>query len=669
MLLALLPQDYINLVVDGNYEAAVNYCEKMIQQTNSVEWKTALGDLYLYEIDDPGKAETIYRDILNTAKQTDGAVHYRLAEALELKENYLDAAREYEIVATRFRKFPLDSFALSGVERCFKKNYQDYVAVIDSYNITRLELDERMAKSSPFGKKDEKSTLDQMILERLLYVSAVKNNVKDMDPYKSTIAIAKKQALLDEITSVDIVAKAAPSGKETRAYYKKNKSTYKLNEEVRGKEIVVETESLAVFLRDTLLKDPASFDSLAKTYSVQPNKTSGGNFGIINRGTRPKATEDVLFLIKPNKVSAVTPVEGKFAIYLVTDHKPERYRSFDEMKPQIEATLRAERTKEIELQFMKKLKDKAVIMIFKDSLSKTEPNTVLALINGRKVTRQNLEDKNSTQPQFGQVDLSKPEECEKLLGILIDDNLKLEYALVKKYYLNEGYFTKMLEAVKKSLDQGLYTKIVIEAVTVDSSEVINMFKERREDMKIPETVKCREIVTYSRAQAYQIHKELLSLYGGKSCFIPFFSKEAKVTDIAKFDSMAKAYSVSSSKERGGDIGTLRFGMRPKEFDEVAFKLKPGTISKVFVPNDSNYTIITVSEHTPAAYRTPEEVWTSLEMAIKREKQKTIVDEFLAKIRQDAQIQILLPEPEKEEKPEDKSDIPNPSVVPGTEKKD
>lgn len=134
--------------------------------------------------------------------------------------------------------------------------------------------------------------------------------------------------------------------------------------------------------------------------------------------------------------------------------------------------------------------------------------------------------------------------------------------------------------------------------------------------------------------------------------------------------MAKAYSVSSSKERGGDIGTLRLGMRPKEFDEVAFKLKPGTISKVFVTNDSNYTIITVSEHLPATYRTLEEVWTSLEMATKREKQKKIVDDFLAKIKQDAQIQILLPEPEKEEIPEDKSDIPNPSVVPpGTEKKD
>jgi hypothetical protein len=285
------------------------------------------------------------------------------------------------------------------------------------------------------------------------------------------------------------------------------------------------------------------------------------------------------------------------------------------------------------------------------------------------VTRQILENKNSTQPQFGQVDLSKPEECEKLLGILSDDNLKLEYALRKKYYTNEGYFTKMLEAVKKALDQGLYTKIVIEAVTVDSSEVIAMFKERREDMKIPETVKCREIVTYSKTQADQIREELVSVYGGKSCLLPFISKEAKITDIAKFDSMAKAYSVSSSKERGGDIGVLRTGMRQKEYDDMAFKLKPGTISKVFVTNDSNYTIITVSEHTPVTYRTIEEVWSSLEMGIKREKQRKIVDEFLAKIRQDAQIRILLPEPEKEVTPEENLKVPEPSDVPGSEKKD
>jgi peptidyl-prolyl cis-trans isomerase C len=669
MLLALLPQDYMNLVVEGNYESAVNFCEKMIRKTNSIEWQIALGDLYLYQIDDPGRAEMIYRDVLNAARQTDGSVHYRLAQALELKEDYLGAAREYEIVATRFRKFPLDSFALSGVERCFKKNYQDYVAIVDGYNITRLELDERMASASPFAKKDEKTVLDQMVLERLLYVSALKNNIKDMDMYKSTIAASKKQALLDEITSVDIVAKAVPPEKEIKANYKKNKPTYRLNEEVRGKEIVVETESLAVFIRDTLLKDLASFDSLAKLYSVQPNKTSGGNFGSISKGTRPKEAERALFSIKPNTISAVVPVEGKFAIYLVTDHKPERYRSFDEMKPQIEATLRAERTKDIELRFMKKLKDKAVIAIFKDSLLKTEPNTVLALINDRKVTRQTLEDKNATQPQFGQVDLSKPEECEKLLGILTDDNLKLEYALRKKYYANEGYFTKILDAVKKALDQGLYTKIVIEAVTVDSNDIIAMFKERHEDMKIPESVNCREIVTYSRTRTEQIRKELISMYGGKSCLVPFFSKGAKVMDIAKFDSMAKAYSVSPSKERGGDVGTLRVGMRQKEYDDVAFKLKPGAISKVFVTNDSNYTVITVSEHTPVSYRTIEEVWPSLEMAVKREKQKKIVDEFLTKIKQEAQIQILLTEPEKEEAPEEKTNESKPPDVPGTEKKD
>ncbi|MEO0161270.1 MAG: peptidylprolyl isomerase [candidate division WOR-3 bacterium] len=654
--ISFLPQEYINLVMREEYEAAEEYCKKMMEKSSDFKWYLELGDLYFDKLDEPIKAKQVYQNIIDKYPQKDGWVYYRLGLVLETLEDYLNAARTYEIVATRYRNPPLDSFALSGVERCFKKNYQDTVAVVDGYRITRLELDERMAKQSPFAKKDEKGTLDQMILERLLYVQAIKNNVKATKEYKNALKQTRVSALLDEVRAINVLAKAIPTEKEMRNYYKKNKHFYKLSKEVRGKEIVVESESLAVLIRDSLLKDQQSFDTLAKLYSTAPTKGGGGEMGIVIPGTKPKEVEDVLFSIKLNTISDIVKFENKFGIYLVYERKPERWRAYDEVKTQVEAAVRAEKIQKQEEKFLKDLKAKAKIEIFKDSIitdsTQKSSTRIVALVNNRPIKFQDVETKNSSQPMFARLDISQPEEFEKVLESLIEEELKLELAERNKYYLNDGFITKYQEGMKRALEQALYTKMVIENAKVDSQEVADYYQQHKEEMKILETIRCKEIVVHKKEEAERIRSELAKYYGEKKSFIPFLSKRAKIKDFTMFDSLAKTYSTAYNKSRGGDTGPLKRGSRPKEFEEVAWKLKIGELSKVFLVGDSNWTILTKIEHNPARYRTFEEVKASIEMNLLREKQRKIADDYLAKIKNEADIKIMLPEPVPEEaKPE------------------
>lgn len=652
ILIGMLPQDYVNLLIKGEYESAAEYCKRMINQTSGFKWYIELGDLYYDKLDEPFKAQQVYQDIIDRFPQKDGWVYYRLGVVLEAQEDYLNAAKSFEIVATRYRTPPLDSFALSGVERCFKKNYQDTVAVVDGYRITRLELDERISKQSPFAPKDEKGVLDQMVLERLLYVQALKNNVKAMKEYKDLIKQSRNTFLLDEVRAINVVEKAIPTEKEMRNYYKKNKHHYKVSREIRGKEIVVESESLAYFLRDSLLKDQASFDTLAKLYSTAPTKGGGGEMGIVIPGTKPKEVEDVLFNIKLNTISDIVKFDNKYGIYLVYDRKPERWRSFDEIKSQIEAAVRAEKMQKIEEKFLKDLKSSAKIEIFKDSIladsvQKTK-TYIVAMINGRPVTSKEVEEKNASQPAFARMDISKPEEFEKVLESLIEEELRLELAERNKYYFNEGFITKYYDAIKRALEQALYTKIVIQSVTVDSSEVKDYYNKHIEDMKVLETIRCKEIVVNNKEQAQKIRNELASYYGEKKSFIPFLSKKAKITDFTMFDSIVRTYSTAYNKNRGGDTGPLKRGARPKEFEDIAWKLKIGELSKVFLVGDSSWTIIIKTEYKPTAYRSFDEVRASIEMNLLREKQRKVADEFLTKIRNEAEIKIMLPEPPKTE---------------------
>lgn len=652
MLLIVMPQEYINMLMREDYESAVEYCKQMVNKTPGFKWALELGDIYFDKLDEPIKAKQIYQEIIDKYPQKDGWVYYRLGLVLEALEDYLNAAKIYEIVATKYRKPPLDSFSLSGVERCFKKNYQDTVAIVDGYRITRLELDEMLAKQSPFARKDERGLLEQMILERLLYIQALKHNVKSMQEYKNQIKQTRTTLLLDEVRAVNVIEKAVPTEKEAREYYKKNKHFYKISREVRGKEIVVESESLAVFIRDSLLKDQASFDTLAKIYSTAPTKGGGGEMGIVIPGTKPKEVEDVLFSVKLNTISDIVKFENKYGIYFVYERKPERWRSFNEVKSQVEAAVRAEKIQKIEEKFLKDLKAKAKIEIFKDSIftdSLLKSDTrIVALINGRPVKFRDVEIKNASQPMFAKLDVSKPEEFEKVLESLIEEDLKLEVAERNKYYFNDGFITKLNEGIKRALEQTLYTKIVIQTAKVDSNEVKEYYITHKEDMKIHETIRCKEIVVNSKGEAEKIRAELAKHYGEKKSIIPFLSKKAKITDFTMFDSLAKTYSTAHNKTRGGDTGPLKRGTRPKEFEDVAWKLKIGELSKTFLVGDSSWTILTKTEYSPTKYRTIDEVRPSIEMNLLREKQRRIADDFLAKIQNEADIKIMLPEPVKTE---------------------
>ncbi|HZI20959.1 MAG TPA: peptidylprolyl isomerase [Gemmatimonadales bacterium] len=68
---------------------------------------------------------------------------------------------------------------------------------------------------------------------------------------------------------------------------------------------------------------------------------------------------------------------------------------------------------------------------------------------------------------------------------------------------------------------------------------------------------------------------------------------------ANFGEVAKKYSAdSASRDQGGELGWFRRGVMVKEFEDVAFHLRPGAISGV-VPTEFGYHIIQVERAQPA----------------------------------------------------------------------
>jgi parvulin-like peptidyl-prolyl isomerase len=59
------------------------------------------------------------------------------------------------------------------------------------------------------------------------------------------------------------------------------------------------------------------------------------------------------------------------------------------------------------------------------------------------------------------------------------------------------------------------------------------------------------------------------------------SIRTRVAKGEKFERLAKMYSQDGSADRGGDLGCFAHGQMVKEFEDVAFSLKKGELSKVF----------------------------------------------------------------------------------------
>ena len=635
-----LPQDYVNLLLDGQYEKAIAYCDQKIEKGKKVyDWTLEKGDIYFAKLDDFARAAEIYKSINEEHRKKDGWLYYRLALAHEMNEDFLAAAKVYEIVATKYRKEPLDSFALSGVERCFEKNYQDYVATINGYNITRLELDKELSKRMGFGSRDENAVLDGMVLGRLIFENARKYQVDTTEIYKKTITDRKVTMLLEEVYAIDVMEQAKPSEREMKKFYKNNKN-YLLREEIRGKEIVVESESLAIFLLDSLKKDIESFDTLALVYSTANSGKNKGNMGIVFKDVRPEPVDRALFKAKLNELIGIVEFDGKYGIYIVTDHKPERYREYEKVKSQIETQLKAENIKNVEEEFIKKLKKKAKMKMYKGDLNEllAKGDDFIAVeINGREIRKSDVEKKNETQPQYGRVDISIAEGFEKLLNTIIEDAVKLEYGERKKYFLMDGYINKFITAITQACESALYQKIVVEPVTVDSQEIIDSYNEHKAELLVQEMVECQEIVVDEKSLAEELRNIVLAT-------------------PESFDSLAREHSVANTAKRGGITGNIRRKVRKPIFESIVFKLRDGEISKVFKNDDGKYTFVKVIKYTPEHYRSIEELWSSIESNLRREKQMKLANDFIEKIRTEADIEIFLNLPEEsEEITPDKSD--------------
>jgi peptidyl-prolyl cis-trans isomerase D len=137
-----------------------------------------------------------------------------------------------------------------------------------------------------------------------------------------------------------------------KQFYESNRRQYEVPESRQASHILISVDgeesrnkarARAQEIYQEARKRPGSFADLAKRHSQDPGSAArGGDLGFLPRGTMKDVPEfeDALYKLKPGEISP--PVESKLGYHIIrlTNIRPAQGKSFEEMRPRIEADLK-----------------------------------------------------------------------------------------------------------------------------------------------------------------------------------------------------------------------------------------------------------------------------------------------------------------------------------------
>ena len=230
--------------------------------------------------------------------------------------------------------------------------------------------------------------------------------------------------------------------------------------------------------------------------------------------------------------------------------------------------------------------------------------------------------------------------------VAVDDaELDARIKQIQGQFPSEEAFKQMLASRKTTVDQmrteirqDMIVQKLIEdeisgKVAVKPEQLTDFYAKNPDQFKQPERVRASHILimvpkgadaaakTQARTKADGILKDVKA---GKD-----------------FAALAKEHSQDpGSAEKGGDLGFFQQGQMVGPFNDVAFKLAPGTVSDL-VETEFGFHIIKVAEKQAARSVPLEEVRPQLEQYLERQNREQQTDAFVNGLKAKGKIEILI----------------------------
>jgi len=302
----------------------------------------------------------------------------------------------------------------------------------------------------------------------------------------------------------------------------------------------------------------------------------------------------------------------------------------------------------------------------------TDPKFVVAKVDGSKILRAELDESIDLflKSQGGSRE-QIPEEMLPHLeyqminqiidGTLVMDALKAEdaaklaeeadkeFAAFKERFDDDTKYQEMLdklglneETLNKQIREGVAQRLMIDEVRANAKEVTDesakaFYDENPQHWERPEMVNARHILIKADKGASDADKAAAKKKAEAA--------RKRVTGGEDFAAVAGEVSDDpGSKARGGMLPPFGKGQMVPEFEKIAFSSKAGTVSKVF-QSDFGYHFMEVMNKQEAGTASFEEVAGRIKENLQAADVRKELEFKLDNMRDQANIEIMIPEPE------------------------
>lgn len=248
--------------------------------------------------------------------------------------------------------------------------------------------------------------------------------------------------------------------------------------------------------------------------------------------------------------------------------------------------------------------------------TQADPNQVVARVNGKDITRQQVIDSAAALPPEvqQQIDLLFPQLLERYITI----NLLSEKGRAEGLDKDPAVQQSVTDFESELVGKTYFTRILEQRMTPDAIKA--RYEQWVKENPPPEEVRAAHILVATEEEA----KTLIDQLGGGADF----------AGLAKEKSTDKG-----SGANGGELGWFAKGVMVKEFADAAFAMQPGELSKAPVKSQFGFHIIKLEERRLQPVPTLEEKRRDIESELVMQIQQAVVKE----LRDAAKVEMLGPD--------------------------
>ena len=248
--------------------------------------------------------------------------------------------------------------------------------IADVYSRRNEKVAVKYAKISPASYLGKVSVDDAALAA---WFETAKENYKSEPQVKLQYTSFTFAAIGDKVTIDDA---------KIEEYYQSNQRSFTVPEQRRARHILFKVEDKAGAAADKAkaakaeevakkAREGANFAALAKEYSEDASKDTGGDLGFFSKGQMVPAFDEAVFSMKVGEVSEVVRTQFGYHIIKLEEIRESTAKGLGEVREQIVSTLRRKEAENLAFQLANEAYEKIIAAGSLENYRKDHPETIL----------------------------------------------------------------------------------------------------------------------------------------------------------------------------------------------------------------------------------------------------------------------------------------------------